>query len=844
MDVNGTRFQLIQGQADWSACREGGLPGPWVDAFWDDPGGYVTLTPLLPVVRPPRLGGPLDPSLRRGAAADRLGHWYWIGLDRHAIYWLPRGTQQVLTLWPRPTAAAPAPAGGFAASAAPLPAVLEFGGLAVTSHNYLVAGSLAPPGLLIFDLEAGAPPFLLTLPQAVPFAPFDMAPAADGGCWVLDRQNRTYWGLDRFFHAVAQTAADAPAPSAFSPVDGADPAPAPEPVPAGFAVAVPDPIAIEGLPDGSVLLLDGSAATAPEDDDTSASSVYRYRSGTQLGPALPLRGAADVYDASTSGLRQITLAVVAHDIAYDPDAGVLYAADRFGRQSLAFRLALTPAAALALQPSYLPMHLFGGRGIAAWRDGGTTAVAYDVVGNAAALDQGVRWARLLEIDQPACARDAVLETPVFDGKARDCVWDGLFLDACIPPGASVSITSYADNDPELAADPQAPFRSEPALHLRPAGAEIPYYDPFLGRPAQPDRLGTWEALLQQARGRYLKVRLELSGNGRAAPQLQALRVYYPRFSYARRYLPAVYVEEPVSASFVERLLANPKGFYTDIEGKIRDVGVLFDPRSAPADALDWLAGWLGLTLDPLWQDINQRLQTAGSTAPQPVADRRRLLIRFATRLFRRRGTADGIRFALHLLLEPCLEATLRRFRLAALNPDPALVEQLQSLGLPVPAPSMCEDDIEDLLTAFLLSPQRPSKIRIVERFMARGPLALAAGDPTETGSPADSAVAAAHRFAVLVPETLSVDVTAMVSRIVDLEKPAHTAYEVRRYWDYFRVGEARLGIDTILGEDARFLPVVLGQNALSQGYLAYPPPTNAGDRVVLGRDRIGSTPVL
>src|SRR5262249_55092698 len=158
-------------------------------------------------------------------------------------------------------------------------------------------------------------------------------------------------------------------------------------------------------------------------------------------------------------------------------------------------------------------------------------------------------------------------------------------------------------------------------------SEIPYYDPFADSDPQPGSLGTWEVLLQQVRGRYLKLRLEISGDRRASPQLKALRVYYPRFSYAKRYLPAVYQEDPVSASFVERLLANPKGFYTDIEGKIRNVGILFDPRSAPKEALDWLGGWLGLTLDPLWQDINERLQTsgtAGASATRPAADRRRL----------------------------------------------------------------------------------------------------------------------------------------------------------------------------------------------------------------------------
>jgi hypothetical protein len=862
VDVNGTRFQLIQGKADWSGCLEDGLPGAWSALSWNDTGNVVTLTPLLPIVPPLRSGGPLDPSLRRGAAADRLGHWYWIGADRQSLFWLPCGTQQVLSLWPQPMGPPLQPAGAFVTTeAARLPTHLTFGGLAVTHHNYLVAGCFAqdptaPSGLLIFDLSSGARPSLLLLPSGMQFAPFDIAAAADGGCWVLDRQHRTYWGFDRDFRALAQTDPAATEPSGFQPVD--DTAPqraAPPPQPAGFAVQVPDPIAIEGLPDGSVLILDGTAETTTT-GATTASMVYRYRSGTMLGTPQPLSGAAEVTDSSGSGLQAITLAVVAHDIAFNPDTNVLYAADRFGRQSLAFDLTLTPAFSLVLRGDYLPMHLFGGRALVGWRDKGVAAVSYDVVGNAAAGDQAVRWARLQPIPQSSYARDAVLVTPVLDGKARDCVWDEVFLDACIPPGTTVTVSTSADNDPTLVADPQAPFNQEPPLYLRKAGSEMPWYHAFPKTTPPPVGRGTWEVLLQRAKGRYLRVKLELSGNGRTSPELKAMRAYYPRFSYPRQYLPAVYLEDPISASFVERFLANPKGFYTKIEGRIRDIGYLFDPRSTPTEALDWLAGWLGLTLDPLWETINQRLQTGTTTttatttivtaAPtmQTVPDRRRLFIRFATRLFTRRGTADGIRFALHLLLEPGLEATLQRFSLARLTPDPALIETLQGLGLSLPTPAMTETDIENLFTQYLLSPNRPSKVRIVERFMTRGGLATVAGDPTETDATNDSVAATAHRFAVMIPETLAADIQTMVSRIVDLEKPAHTAYEVRRYWDYFRVGEARLGTDTILGEDARFVPMILGEDALSSGYLAYPPPMNARDRAVLDRDHLGAMPAL
>ena len=857
MDVNGTRFHLLQSPSDWQACVIDGETYPWTQLSLDAATGHVGLTPLLPIVPPPRVGGPLDPRQRRGAAADRFANWYWIGADEQSIHWLPVGTRQVLLLWPQPQRPASPPAGAFATVSAPLPETATLRGLAVTRHNYLVAGygAAGPPptaGLLVFDLASGARPSLLRMPPDAAFAPFDIAPSADGGCWVLDRSHRTYRGFDRDFRAIAQSPGAAPSPAAFQPVDGSPVDASSLPMPAAYALAALDPIAIEELADGSVLILDGTAATAPSGDATTASLLYRYRFGALLGAPVALAGLADLADSSLSGVKQQMVSVIAHDIAVS--SGTLYAAERFGRQSLGFSLTLDPSLSLTLTPAYLPMHRFGGRALVACSGNSGAAVSYDVIGTADGKDTAVRWARLQAVDQPAHAAAATLETPVLDGVARDCLWDAVFLDACIPPGCDVSLAASVDNDPALAA--LGPFVPQPDLYLRQAtasgavsGAEIPYYDPFADSDPQPGVLGTWEVLLQQLRGRYLKLQLQISGNRRATPQLQALRVYYPRFSYARRYLPAVYQEDAVSASFVERLLANPKGFYTDIEGKIRNVGVLFDPRSAPKEALDWLAGWLGLALDPLWQDISERLQTTvtGATsacgAAPSAPDRRRLFIRFATRLYSRRGTADGIRFALHLLLEPCLEATLSRFQRAALVSDPVLNEELTRLGLPLPTPAMSERDIEDLLTQYLLSPLRPSKVRIVERFMTRGGRALVAGDPTQTGAD-DSVAATAHRFAVLVPETLPTDVTTMVTRIVNLEKPAHTDFEVRRYWDYFRVGEARLGIDTMLGEDSRFVPMLLGAYALSQGYLPYPPPMDAADRMVLDRDRVGAMPPL
>ena len=83
----------------------------------------------------------------------------------------------------------------------------------------------------------------------------------------------------------------------------------------------------------------------------------------------------------------------------------------------------------------------------------------------------------------------------------------------------------------------------------------------------------------------------------------------------------------------------------------------------------------------------------------------------------------------------------------------------------------------------------------------------------------------------------------MVERIIRLEKPAHTLFDVRRYWDYFRVGEARLGIDTVFGEEARFATMVLGRDYIAEGYLAPAHPMDVAERLISDRDRLGQTPL-
>jgi hypothetical protein len=108
----------------------------------------------------------------------------------------------------------------------------------------------------------------------------------------------------------------------------------------------------------------------------------------------------------------------------------------------------------------------------------------------------------------------------------------------------------------------------------------------------------------------------------------------------------------------------------------------------------------------------------------------------------------------------------------------------------------------------------------------------------------------AHRFTVLLPfrtealpsESQRRERLALARRVIDLERPAHTTFDVQFYWALFRVGEARLGTDSLIdlgGRDPALLPQsVLGQIYLAETRITAGHPLNVSERQVAGRDRL------
>lgn len=789
MDVNGTRYHLLYGRDDWGQClleaNEHNLTDLWsskeesqlsVPLEWDDESASLRLTRELPLVRLVKPAESLSPERRRGAARDKYGNWYWIDASQNGLRFLPADAYVSQPYWTTIEPESDCTTGGagsFIPCKPPVPQPLKLRGLAVTTRHYLVVGVVgeqtssgldtSKKGLLIFDLYTGGAPLHLYWPGNR-FDPWDFAANDDGSLLILDREHSVYWLLDTNFRLLMDVTK---APTDFQPVKTAS-----ERVcnvtttvfPGGYQLpqkATPSLLSIEPGPNNHVLILESNP-------DENSSTIYEYEQ-EKLIASYSLQKKAQVLDLAGD---LINYPIIGYDFAYNKASNVLYVADRGGMQVFAFDLD-SARLELNFQRSFLPLRLWSGKAL--------VYVDQDVY-----YDLADRWVALGEFTECHYATSATLMTPAhyrffdttagrpFDSNIPGCTWHRLFLDAQIPQGTDLSIQARATDDADLLE--QVRWSEQPVPYLRSDGAELPYYDPWLDTQPLPERTGTWELLFQGISGRYLQLRITIRGNGRATPALRALRAWYPRFSYLEHYLPAIYSEDPLSASFLERWLANFEGLYTNLEDKIEHIALLFDPRTIPPDALVWLACWFGLVLDPLW-----------------TVERKRLLIRHIDQLYRMRGTVQGLEIAMHLYLDRQVDESI-----------------------------------------FTTPQSATSTVRIVENFLLQRTQAASTTVKQDY----------THRFTVLIHHDLSEEQLQMVERIVELEKPAHTGFEIKCFWETFQVGEARLGLNTRLNAVNQFTPLLLGNTHLEHVYLYAPYPFDIADRPVLDRDRLGGLPAL
>ncbi|MGG6297042.1 phage tail protein [Leptolyngbya sp. AN02str] len=417
---------------------------------------------------------------------------------------------------------------------------------------------------------------------------------------------------------------------------------------------------------------------------------------------------------------------------------------------------------------------------------------------------------------------------LFDSRDPQTVWHRLYLEAVIPPHCGIQVdlaASDSDQPPTDSADwyPHGFGQCPSLVGDAPRGvwmhlpSEVPFHKGVLPCMLQRDRAGLFMVLIQRAnrrvrslRGRYLHVRVQLFGDGRSTPEIAALRAYGPRFSYLNRYLPELYQETEFSTAanepgrstppdFLERFLDNFESFLTPLEDRVAAAHLLTAPRTVPAESLDWLATWIGVSFDSAY----------------PI-ERRRQCLRHIPELYRRRGTLKGLELALDLATggirggEIVVIEDFRLRRTFATILGANLTDTTHPLlgGLAISRNSFVGDT---LLLGGRSNDGRETQQEFLSLFHDELPEREAAAETVQAFFDA-----LAYQATVFVHQDVEPQNLSLIRRIVDLETPAHVATRVVTASEPLMVGLAALvGVDTYLTPRILPKPVCLDKSYVS-----------------------------
>jgi phage tail-like protein len=353
-------------------------------------------------------------------------------------------------------------------------------------------------------------------------------------------------------------------------------------------------------------------------------------------------------------------------------------------------------------------------------------------------------------------------------------------------------------------------------------SELAFHQGMLPCTARAGVTGLFTALIQRAgrrvralRGRFLHVRVVMTGDGRSTPELAALRAWASRFSYRDRYLPRLYHESvfgpdadvanrATAADFLERYLANFEGVLTQVEDRIRYADLLTDPRTTPPDALPWLGSFIGVDLDAAL-----------------TVERAREMLENAPELSRRRGTLLGLQKTLDLatggLVSSGALVVLEDWRMRRTFAT-ILGAHLETDNDPI-LPGLIISGNSFVGDTLFLGDQNKKEFLAVF-----GDQAISTSDERE--ATAQLFERFAHRVTIFVHQALDDETVALIRRLVESEKPAYVEYRLVTSSEPFLVGLASiLGIDTFLSDRPPPRPVTVGVSRLGVSDLLDQPAT-------------------
>ena len=429
------------------------------------------------------------------------------------------------------------------------------------------------------------------------------------------------------------------------------------------------------------------------------------------------------------------------------------------------------------------------------------------------------------VSKPASyVTQATYVSAALDSELYRCQWHRIILRGEIPAGARVVVSSYTA---------EAELADDDIQNLGDVWQTNQTATEMVG--------GEWDCLVRSGGGRFLWLRLEFRGNGKVTPRLDSIEIEFPRISL-RRYLPAVFGKEAVSADFTDRFLSLFDTTFRSIETKLDREARYFDPLSAPAerdpktgaDFLSWLASWIGLILDRHWPEA-----------------KRRKFFKHAGRLYALRGTRRGLWRELLLFLDMDGDLCCRTDQ----PPDRC---QPRPANCAPPKPAACEWCPPPLILehfklrrwlflgagrlgdqAVLWGKRIVNRSQLDDTARADRTRLLTAQDPLR-----DPFHVYAYKFSVFVPASFRASDTdrKALENILRNGRPAGTLAQLEYVEPRFRIGfQSMIGFDSVVGR----YPVGVTLNDMQLGratVLTAPPHKQGGPSLAIGeQSRIGTT---